>query len=141
MGTKVLVLGANGQIGSELVESLAARYGREAVLGSDLTPQGRVPGIPYRSLNVLDSQALRSVVEDHDIAQIYLLAAALSAKGEQDPLWAWDLNMRSLLNVLEVARECHLQRIFWPSSIAAFGPSADHDHGSGHGLRPEQACR
>jgi nucleoside-diphosphate-sugar epimerase len=128
MGTKVLVLGANGQIGSELVESLAARYGREAVLGSDLAPQGRVPGIPYRSLNVLDAQALRSVVEDHDIAQIYLLAAALSAKGEQDPLWAWDLNMRSLLNVLEVARECRLQRIFWPSSIAAFGPSTPPIH-------------
>jgi nucleoside-diphosphate-sugar epimerase len=128
MGTKVLVLGANGQIGSELVESLAARYGREAVLGSDLAPQGRVPGIPYRSLNVLDTQALRSVVEDHDIAQIYLLAAALSAKGEQDPLWAWDLNMRSLLNVLEVARECHLQRVFWPSSIAAFGPSTPAIH-------------
>src|SRR5580704_13302109 len=128
MGTKVLVLGANGQIGSELVESLAARYGREAVLGSDLAPQGRVAEIPYRSLNVLDSQALRSVVEDHDIAQIYLLAAALSAKGEQDPLWAWDLNMRSLLNVLEVARECQLQRIFWPSSIAAFGPSTPPIH-------------
>jgi nucleoside-diphosphate-sugar epimerase len=128
MGTKVLVLGANGQIGSELVESLAARYGRESVLGSDLAPQGRVPGIPYRSLNVLDAQALRSVVEDHDIAQIYLLVAALSAKGEKDPLWAWDLNMRSLLNVLEVARECHLQRIFWPSSIAAFGPSTPATH-------------
>jgi nucleoside-diphosphate-sugar epimerase len=128
MGTKVLVLGANGQIGSELVEALAARYGRESVLGSDLAPQGRVPGIPYRSLNVLDTQALRSVVEDHDIAQIYLLAAALSARGEQDPLWAWDLNMRSLLNVLEIARECELQRIFWPSSIAAFGPSTPALH-------------
>ena len=123
MGPKVLVLGANGQIGSELVESLAARYGKESVLGSDLAPQGRVPGIPYRSLNVLDMQALRAVVEDHKIEQVYLLVAALSAKGEKDPLWAWDLNMRSLLNVLEVARECRLQRVFWPSSIAAFGPA------------------
>jgi nucleoside-diphosphate-sugar epimerase len=123
MGPKVLVLGANGQIGSELVDHLAARYGQESVLGSDLAPQGRVPGIAYRSLNVLDTQALRAAVEEHDIEQVYLLAAALSAKGEQDPLWAWDLNMRSLLNVLEVARECRLQRVFWPSSIAAFGPS------------------
>jgi nucleoside-diphosphate-sugar epimerase len=123
MGPKVLVLGANGQIGSELVEHLAARYGKESVLGSDLAPQGRVPGIPYRSLNVLDTQALRTVVEEHDIEQVYLLVAALSAKAEKDPLWAWDLNMRSLLNVLEVARECRLQRVFWPSSIAAFGPS------------------
>jgi nucleoside-diphosphate-sugar epimerase len=128
MGPKVLVLGANGQIGSELVEGLAAKYGTDAVLGSDLAPQGRVPGIPYRSLNVLDTQALRGVVEDHDIGQIYLLVAALSAKGEKDPLWAWDLNMRSLLNVLEVARECRLQRIFWPSSIAAFGPSTPAVH-------------
>ncbi len=72
---------------------------------------------------MLDTQALRVAIEEHDIEQVYLLAAALSAKGEQDPLWAWDLNMRSLLNVLEVARECRLQRVFWPSSIAAFGPS------------------
>jgi nucleoside-diphosphate-sugar epimerase len=128
MSPKVLVLGANGQIGSELVESLAQRYGNESVLGSDLAPQGRAPGIPYCSLNVLDMPALRTVVKDHDIGQIYLLVAALSAKGEKDPLWAWDLNMRSLLNVLEVARECRLQRIFWPSSIAAFGPSTPAVH-------------
>ena len=82
-GPRVLVLGANGQIGSELVEYLAARYGNESVLGSDLAPQGRVPGIAYRSLNVLDTQALRTTVEDHDIEQVYLLVAALSAKGEQ----------------------------------------------------------
>jgi len=123
MPPKVLVLGANGQIGSELVESLAERYGAQSVLASDLAPQGRVPGIPYRSLNVLDRQALRSTVQELQISQVYLLVAALSAKGEKDPLWAWDLNMRSLLNVLEVARECRLERIFWPSSIAAFGPS------------------
>lgn len=128
MAPKVLVLGANGQIGSELIEHLALRYGRLSVLGSDLAPQGRLAGIPYRSLNVLDAQALRAMVEDQAIEQIYLLVAALSAKGEKDPLWAWDLNMRSLLNVLEVARECRVQRVFWPSSIAAFGPSTPRLH-------------
>ena len=125
---KILVIGANGQLGSELIEGLADRYGVDSVLASDLTPVGRMPDIAYQPLDGLDSAAIRAVVNQHGIQQIYLLAAALSAKGEMDPMWAWDLNMRSLLNVLEVARECRLQRVFWPSSIAAFGPSTPADH-------------
>jgi len=123
MASKALVLGANGQIGSELVESLAQRYGAQSVLASDLAAEGRVAGVPYLQLDVLDRAELKAVVEKLGIDQVYLLAAALSAKGEKEPVWAWDLNMRSLLNVLEIAQQCQLERIFWPSSIAAFGPS------------------
>jgi nucleoside-diphosphate-sugar epimerase len=125
--SKVLVIGANGQIGSELVEYLADRYGREKILACDLAPEGRVPGVPYAVLNVMDARALRILVNKHGIRQIYLLAAALSAKGEKEPKWAWELNTQSLLNVLEVAREMRLERVFWPSSIAAFGPSTPAD--------------
>jgi len=121
--TKILVIGANGQIGSELIEALAARYGSQSVLATDLGPQGRVADIHYETLDALDAAKLGALVKTHGVNQIYLLAAALSAKGEKNPLWAWDLNTRSLLNVLELAREVKLDRVFWPSSIAAFGPS------------------
>lgn len=120
---KILVIGANGQIGSELVEALAEQHGNDAVLATDLAPKGRVQNVPYETLDCLDAGKLGAIVKEHRVTQIYLLAAALSAKGEKNPMWAWDLNMRSLLNVLELAREIKLDRVFWPSSIAAFGPS------------------
>ncbi len=120
---KILVIGANGQIGSELVEALAEKYGPDAVVASDLASQGRTLTAQYETLDCLDAPKLAALVKRHKITQIYLLAAALSAKGEKNPLWAWDLNTRSLLNVLELAREIKLDRVFWPSSIAAFGPS------------------
>ena len=122
MNPKILVIGANGQIGSELVEALGARHGPAQVVAADLADTARVPVTGYEKLDVLDAAALADVVRRHAVTQIYHLAAALSARGEQHPVWAWDLNMRGLLNVLEVAREHRLQRIFWPSSIAAFGP-------------------
>ncbi len=120
---KILVIGANGQIGSELIEALAARHGNDAVLATDLAPHSRVTGIRYETLDALDAARLGALTKANGVTQIYLLAAALSAKGEKNPLWAWDLNMRTLLNVLELARERKLDRVFWPSSIAAFGPS------------------
>lgn len=119
---RILVVGANGQIGTELTEALAARHGAAAVVSSDLAPQGRVPGIAHEALDVTDAAALAAVVKRHGITQVYLLAAALSASGEQHPQWAWNLNMGGLLNVLELARTAKLERVFWPSSIAAFGP-------------------
>jgi nucleoside-diphosphate-sugar epimerase len=119
---KILIIGANGQIGSELAEALVASHGRAAVVTSDLAPQGRVPGLAHESLDVTDAGALTQVAERHGITQVYHLAAALSARGEQHPMWAWDLNMKGLLNVLELARTHKLERVFWPSSIAAFGP-------------------
>jgi nucleoside-diphosphate-sugar epimerase len=128
MAPKVLIIGANGQIGTELAEALVLRHGRAAVVTSDLASIGRVAGLAHEQLDCTDAGALTQVVERHGITQIYHLAAALSARGEQHPMWAWDLNMKGLLNVLELARSHHLQRIFWPSSIAAFGPSTPRDH-------------
>jgi len=127
MAPKILIIGANGQIGTELAEALLQRHGRDAVVTSDLASSGRVRELTHESLDVTDAGALTSVVERHAITQIYHLAAALSARGEQHPMWAWDLNMKGLLNVLEAARTHKLHRVFWPSSIAAFGPSTPRD--------------
>lgn len=121
--TKILIIGANGQIGSELAQELALRHGDANIITSDLAPEGRVPQLTHEMLDVTDAAALATVVKRHAITQIYHLAAALSATGEKHPMWAWDLNMKGLLNVLELARTQKLERIFWPSSIAAFGPS------------------
>ncbi|MBV8380523.1 MAG: NAD-dependent epimerase/dehydratase family protein [Paucibacter sp.] len=119
---KILIIGANGQIGTELAVELAKRHGDASVVTSDLAPEGRVPQLTHEMLDVTDAGALSAVVERHGITQIYHLAAALSANGEKHPMWAWDLNMKGLLNVLELARARKLERVFWPSSIAAFGP-------------------
>lgn len=127
MAPKILIVGANGQIGTELTQALAERHGLDAVVTSDLAPEGRVLGVRHEVLDATEASALTEVVERHQITQIYLLAAALSARGEQHPKWAWDLNMKGLLNVLELARTHRLERVFWPSSIAAFGPSTPRD--------------
>ncbi|SPA42135.1 putative NAD-dependent epimerase; possible UDP-glucose 4-epimerase [Cupriavidus taiwanensis] len=120
---RILIVGANGQIGSELALALAERYGRGSVITSDVVPTGRHVHITHEMLNATDRGELATVVERHGITQVYLLAAALSATGEKAPQWAWNLNMTSLLNVLELARQTGLERVFWPSSIAAFGPT------------------
>jgi nucleoside-diphosphate-sugar epimerase len=125
---KILIIGANGQIGTELAETLLQHHGHHAIVTSDLGSVGRVPGLAHEALDVTDAGALTAVIERHAITQVYHLAAALSARGEQHPMWAWDLNMKGLLNVLEIARSHRLQRVFWPSSIAAFGPSTPRDH-------------
>ncbi len=123
---RILVIGANGQIGSELVGALSAQHGADHVIASDLghnlhsAPQ-------YEQLDVLDAARMKQLIEDHQITQVYQLAAMLSVAGEQAPLRAWNLNMEGLLNILEIARERGQAgtplRIFWPSSIAAFGPN------------------
>ncbi|HET7527156.1 MAG TPA: NAD-dependent epimerase/dehydratase family protein [Burkholderiaceae bacterium] len=120
---KILIIGANGQIGTELADALALRHGDDAVVTSDLAPTGRVPRLAHEALDVTDAAALATVVARHRIDRIVLLAAALSANGEKHPQWAWHLNMGGLLNVLELARTQKLQQVFWPSSIAAFGPA------------------
>jgi len=123
MTTKILIIGANGQIGTELATELAKRHGNANVITSDIAPEGRVHYLRHEMLDVTDAGALAEVVRRNGITQIYHLAAALSATGEKHPMWAWDLNMKGLLNVLELARSEKLDKIFWPSSIAAFGPS------------------
>ena len=120
---KILIIGANGQIGTELADALALQHGDDAVVTSDLAPTGRVPRLAHEALDVTDAAALATVVARHRIDRIILLAAALSANGEKHPQWAWHLNMGGLLNVLELARTHRLQQVFWPSSIAAFGPT------------------
>jgi nucleoside-diphosphate-sugar epimerase len=124
---KVLVIGAGGQLGTELVAALRAKYGQQQVIASDIKSQEDSHlEAPYVKLNAMDEKALFEVVKSHGISQIYHLAAILSAKGEMDPLFAWDLNMKSLLNVLELGKE-HVKKIFWPSSIAVFGPDTPKD--------------
>ncbi len=124
---RILVIGANGQIGSELVEALAARHGAQNVIASDISSTNLYQAARYTPLNVLDRAALAALVAQEGITQVYQLAAMLSATGEAAPLKAWGLNMDGLLNILEVARERGAVgkplRVFWPSSIAAFGPN------------------
>ncbi len=124
---RILILGANGQIGTELALELTKRYGSEAVVTSDLIAKGPVVGVPHHVFDVTDAAALADVVGRYGITQIYHLAAALSATGEKRPGWAWDLNMRGLLNVLELGKARKIERIFWPSSIAVFGPTTPPD--------------
>lgn len=122
----ILVIGANGQIGSELVEALSTKYGADNVLAADITPRSLHGVKRYEALDVLDSVRVAQIVEQYGVTQIYQLAALLSVTGEQVPLKAWTLNMNGLLNILELGREHVLAgkplKIFWPSSIAVFGP-------------------
>jgi len=120
--TKVLVTGACGQIGTELVAALRKAHGAENVIASDLHAEVSQEGL-YVPLNVCDKNALDTLVRLYGITEIYHLAAMLSAKGEQHPLSGWELNMDGLLNVLETAKKYDL-KVFWPSSIAVFGPDA-----------------
>jgi nucleoside-diphosphate-sugar epimerase len=124
---RILIIGANGQIGSELVGALAAQHGAANVIASDIGAANVYHAARYIQLDVLDKPRLDKLVADEGITQVYQLAALLSATGEQAPLKAWTLNMDGLLNILEVARERGEAgkplRVFWPSSIAAFGPN------------------
>jgi nucleoside-diphosphate-sugar epimerase len=120
--SKILVIGANGQIGSELVDTLADAHGESSVIAADLVLPRQPHRVQFVSLDVLDQRRLKEIVDRHSIRDVYLLAAVLSAKGEAAPLATWTLNVNGLLNVLELAREKKISRVFWPSSIAAFGP-------------------
>lgn len=119
---KILVIGANGQIGSVLTEALRDQFGEKNVISTDIREPDK-PSPPFELLDVLDAAKLADAVDRHDITQIYHLAAVLSAKGERAPLPTWDINMKGLLNVLEVAREKKVAKVFYPSSIAVFGPT------------------
>ncbi len=123
---KILVIGASGQIGVELTLALRKIYGNSNVIASDLREQNPLlQGTgPYVSLDVMNKEMLHVQVIRQNITQIYLLAAILSATGEKNPNLAWSLNMQSLLNVLDIAREEKLTKVYWPSSIAVFGPTS-----------------
>ncbi|NVK84041.1 MAG: NAD-dependent epimerase/dehydratase family protein, partial [Cytophagia bacterium] len=125
---KVLVIGASGQLGSELTLALAELFGENNVVASDISsPSPSIKHFAFEQLDVMNTKQLGEIVDRHGITQIYHLAAILSAKGEENPQWAWNLNMTSLLNVLELAKEKQLKKIYWPSSIAVFGPTTPRD--------------
>jgi nucleoside-diphosphate-sugar epimerase len=124
MTEKILVIGANGQIGTELVMALRGIHGAENVIASDIndpTYAIRNSG-PFEIVNVLDKHNLHHIFDKHRPTQVYLLAAILSAVGEKKPKMAWDLNMTGLIHVLDFAVEFKTAKVFWPSSIAVFGP-------------------
>ncbi|OLY92557.1 Nucleoside-diphosphate-sugar epimerase [Cnuella takakiae] len=123
---KILVIGASGQIGVELTLALRNMYGNTNVIASDLREENPLlhgTG-PYVALDVMNKEMLHVQVIRQNVTQIYLLAAMLSATGEKNPALAWHLNMQSLLNVLDIAREEKLHKVYWPSSIAVFGPTS-----------------
>lgn len=125
---RILVIGANGQIGSELVEALALKHGADNVFAADISPTNIYGAKNYQVLDVLNAEVLSNAIDQNQITQVYQLAALLSATGEKVPLKAWELNMNGLINILEIARirgeAGKPLRIFWPSSIAAFGPNS-----------------
>ncbi len=123
---KILVIGASGQIGVELTLALRKQYGNNNVVASDLREENPLlkGSGPYVSLDVMNKEMLHVQVIRQNITQIYLLAAILSATGEKNPNLAWHLNMQGLLNVLDIAREEKLHKVYWPSSIAVFGPTS-----------------
>ena len=125
----VLVLGAGGQIGTDLVSRLRADRGSSNVIASDVKESAGELGEagPYVKADVLDFNAIARIVDQHQVKEIYLLAALLSATSEQNPKLAWKLNMEGLFNVLDIAREKKNIRVFWPSSIAVFGPTTPRE--------------
>jgi nucleoside-diphosphate-sugar epimerase len=125
LGKGVLVIGAAGQIGTELVMALRQQHGPSNVVACDIktaSDEVKMSG-PFEQLDVLDKARLHELVRQYNVSEIYLLAALLSATAEQKVMSAWKLNMDGLFNVLELAREGHISKIYWPSSIAIFGPS------------------
>jgi nucleoside-diphosphate-sugar epimerase len=117
---KILIIGANGQLGSVLTSELQKLHGVNNVLASDIHINNAFKG-RFELLDATNLDAIKDIVSKYAITQIYHLAAILSAKGEQDPLWTWDLNMKMMLNVFEVARLTNVEKVFFPSSIAVFG--------------------
>jgi nucleoside-diphosphate-sugar epimerase len=125
MGKK-LVIGSSGQIGVELIEQLAKDFGPNQVIAADikLVSEGKTLGVEYITLDVLDKEKLFEIIKQHNISEVYLLAAMLSAIAEKNIQLAWNLNMKGLFNILDLAKEKHIEKIFWPSSIAVFGPTS-----------------
>src|SRR6476661_4239233 len=126
MTENILVIGSNGQIGTELVTELRKNYGFNNVVACDIRrPDYDIKNAgPFEFVNVLDKENLKQIYQKYKPKQVYLLAAILSATGEQNPKLAWDLNMNGLLNVLDFCLEFGTKKIYWPSSIAVFGPNS-----------------
>lgn len=130
MQKPILILGACGQIGTELTMELRNKHGRESVIASDIREgnDSLMQSGPFELLDATNYEAIEDVVMHYEIDEVYLMAAMLSATAEKFPMRAWNLNMGSLFNVLNLAREGKISKIFWPSSIAVFGPNTPKDH-------------
>lgn len=124
MKETILILGAGGQIGGELTVKLRSIYGSKNVIATDIRNNDQLQKDgPFEIVDATDKEAILEVIQQYKVTQVYLLAALLSATGEKYPQKAWDLNMTSLLAVLDIAKEKHINQVYWPSSIAAFGPT------------------
>ncbi|NQX97908.1 MAG: NAD-dependent epimerase/dehydratase family protein [Flavobacteriales bacterium] len=123
MEERILVIGSSGQIGTELVEELRKLYGNKNVISSDIRDPQIAQDGPFERLDILNKLQLLDIVEKYNIKEVYLLAAMLSATAEKNPALGWDLNINSLFNVLNLAKDKIINKIFWPSSIAVFGPT------------------
>jgi nucleoside-diphosphate-sugar epimerase len=125
MDTKILIIGACGQIGTELTAKLRATYGVDNVIASDIRKLNNdvVNNGIFEVINALDYNQIEHLIEQYQITDVYLMAALLSATAEKNPAFAWDLNMNSLFHVLNLAKVGKIKKIFWPSSIAVFGPT------------------
>lgn len=125
MNPKILIIGASGQIGSELTTALREIYGKNSVLASDIKEGSKelMNSGPFIKIDATHKDELENCIEFHKVTEVYLMAALLSATAEKHPDLAWNLNMKSLSHILELAREKRIKKIFWPSSIAVFGPT------------------
>jgi nucleoside-diphosphate-sugar epimerase len=130
MSETILIIGASGQIGNELTQEMRAIYGNSNVIASDIREGGEemMTSGPFEIIDATDKEAVLKVVKKYNVSQVYLLAAMLSVTAEQFPKKAWDLNMNSLLGVLDLAKEKHIKQVFWPSSIAVFGPTTPKEN-------------
>jgi nucleoside-diphosphate-sugar epimerase len=130
MSETILIIGASGQIGNELTQELRAIYGNNNVIGSDIKEgsEEMMTSGPFEIIDATDKEAVLTIVKKYKVSQVYLLAAMLSVTAEQFPKKGWDLNMNSLLGVLDLAKEKHIKQVFWPSSIAVFGPTTPKEN-------------
>lgn len=127
---KILIIGACGQIGTELTKTLRKKYGNNAVVASDIraSEDKELNNGPFELLDVMDRMAIENLCAQHKIEEVYLLAALLSATAEKKPMFAWELNMQSLFHLLNMAKEKQIKKLFWPSSIAVFGPTTPREN-------------
>ncbi len=123
--SKIIVIGASGQIGSDLTLELRNRFGNDNVIASDIknAAEDVMSSGPFETIDVMDENRVLEVIKKYDISQVYLLAAMLSGSAEKNPKKAWDLNMKSLLSLLDMTKDGTIKKLFWPSSIAVFGPT------------------
>lgn len=130
MNKSILIIGACGQIGTELTLKLRELYGNSAVIASDIREGSKelMKSGPFEFINALDYESIVKVINTHAITEVYLMAAMLSATGEKFPAKAWELNMNSLFNLLNMAKDGLIKKLFWPSSIAVFGPTTPKEN-------------